>query len=213
MKKIAKYLLITFLMSNVAFAQENISIGPIVGVSIANLRGDISNNDWKAGLTAGGFFNYSSNSGLGVSGQVLFTQLGAQVDNKTNDIRLNYVQVPILLTYFLGQKGKPFRPKVFIGPHIDFLLNAKDRNGNDINGGTNKSNYNSVDAGLTLGTGFNYRLQNKVWLNVDVRYGVGLVDITKSNANKLMNQNFGINLGVSFPFGTYNERRGTINAR
>lgn len=213
MKSIAKCLAITLIISNAALAQENVSIGPIAGVSIANLRGDIANSDWKAGLTAGGFFNYSSNSGLGVSGQVLFTQLGAQVDNKTNDIRLNYVQVPVLLTYFLGQKGKPFRPKVFVGPHINFLLNAKDRNGSDINGATNNSNYNSVDAGFTLGTGFNYRLQNKVWLNVDARYGLGLVDITKSSANKLMNQNFGINLGVSFPFGTYNERKGTINTR
>ena len=213
MKTTAKYFIIMSLMSNVAFAQENISIGPIVGVSIANLRGDIANNDWKAGLTAGGFFNYSSNSGLGVSGQVLFTQLGAQINNKTNDIGLNYVQVPILLTYFLGQKGKSIRPKVFIGPHVNFLLSAKDRNGNDIAGETNNPNYNSIDGGLTLGAGLNYRLNDKIWLNLDARYGLGLADITKSSANKLMNQNFGINLGVSFPFGTYSERNGTIRTR
>ncbi len=213
MKTIAKYLAVALLISTTAMAQENISIGPLVGVSIANLRGDIANNNWKAGLTAGGFFNYSSNSGLGVSGQVLFTQLGAQINNKTNDINLNYIQVPVLLTYFLGDKGNSVRPKVFVGPHVNFLLAAKDRNGNDISGESNNPNYNSIDGGLTLGAGFNYRIQNKIWLNVDARYGLGLVDITKSAATELRNQNFGINVGVSFPFGTYNERKGTINTR
>ncbi|WP_373514446.1 porin family protein [Persicitalea sp.] len=213
MKKRIQYVVFCLIISSTAFAQENVSVGPIVGASIANLRGDISNNDWKTGLTVGGFYNYSSNSGLGVSGQLLFTQLGAQVQNKTNDIKLNYIQVPILLTYFLGRSGQSVRPKLFIGPHINFLLGAKDRNGNDIYGSTDNRNYNAIDAGLTLGAGFNYRLKNKVWLNADLRYGLGLVDITKSDANKLMNHNIGINLGVSFPFGKYNPNSGRLTNR
>lgn len=199
--------------AGVSFAQENVSIGPIVGVSVANLRGDIDNNDWKAGLTVGGFYNYSGRTGLGFSGQVLYTQLGAQVLDKTNDIRLNYIQVPLLLTYFLGKYGNPVRPKLFIGPHVNFLLNAKDRNGNDIYGESPNRNYNPVDIGLTAGIGLNYRIKNKVWLNTDVRYGLGLVDITKSNANSILNHNIGVNLGVSFPFGTYNKNTGTLRAR
>ena len=199
--------------AGISFAQENVSIGPIVGVSVANLRGDIDNNDWKAGLTVGGFCNYSGRTGLGFSGQVLYTQLGAQVLNKTNDIRLNYLQVPLLLTYFLGQYGNPVRPKLFIGPNVSFLLNAKDRNGNDIYGESPNRNYNPVDIGLTAGIGLNYRIKNKVWLNTDVRYGMGLVDITKSNANRILNHNIGVNLGVSFPFGTYNKNTGTLKAR
>lgn len=199
--------------AGLSFAQENVSIGPIVGVSVANLRGDIDNNDWKAGLTVGGFYNYSGRKGLGFSGQVLYTQLGAQVLNKTNDIRLNYIQVPLLLTYFLGKYGNPIRPKLFIGPHVNFLLNAKDRNGNDIYGQSPNRNYNPVDIGLTAGVGLNYRIKNKVWLNTDVRYGLGLVDITKSNANRILNHNIGVNVGVSFPFGTYNNKTGSLRAR
>ncbi len=213
MKKIVSTFAILLSVTALSFAQENISIGPLAGVSIANLRGDITNNDWKAGATLGGFLNYSANSGLGVSGQVLYTQLGAQVQNKTNDVRLNYIQVPVLLTYFLGQPGNVIRPKLFVGPHVNFLLAAKDRNGTDIYGEASNRNYNAIDAGLTLGVGFNYRLKNKVWLNADARYGLGLVDISKTNPNKLMNNNIGINLGVSFPFGTYNERRGTLKTR
>ncbi len=47
-------LVATFCISR-AQAQENVSIGPIAGVSIANFRGDVANTDWKAGLTVGGF--------------------------------------------------------------------------------------------------------------------------------------------------------------
>ncbi|MPR37028.1 porin family protein [Salmonirosea aquatica] len=213
MKKILLCSALVLGISGISFAQENVSIGPIVGVSVANLRGDIANNDWKAGLTIGGFYNYSSRTGLGFSGQVLYTQLGAQVLDKTNDIRLNYLQVPLLLTYFLGEYGNPIRPKLFIGPHVNFLLNAKDRNGNDLYGESNNRNYNPVDVGLTAGVGLNYRIKNKVWLNTDIRYGLGLVDITKSNSTSIMNHNIGVNLGISFPFGTYNKNTGTLRAR
>lgn len=196
-----------------SMAQENVSIGPMVGVSVANLRGDIANNDWKTGATIGGFYNYSTESGFGFSGQLLYTQLGAQINNKTNDIRLNYVQVPLLLTYFLGRRGEALRPKLFIGPNVNFLASAKDRNGNSLNGDSNNPTYRPVDVGLTAGIGFNYRLQNKVWLNADVRYGAGLVDITRSDANQQYNQNIGVNLGVSFPFGNFNARTGTLRTR
>ncbi|TDB64580.1 porin family protein [Arundinibacter roseus] len=208
-----KYFLGMALLSASFFAQaqENVSIGPIVGVTFANLRGDIVNNDWKAGPTLGGFYNYSSENRFGFSGQVLYTQLGAQVSNKTNEINLHYVQVPLLLTYFLGQGG--IRPKLFIGPTANFLAAARDKDGENINGPSSNRVYRTVDIGVTAGIGLNYRIQNKVWLNADVRYGAGLIDISRNSSNTLHNHNVGINLGVSFPFGTYNSRSGTLNPR
>src|SRR5690349_4320334 len=90
-----------------AQAQENVSIGPVVGISIANFRGDVANTftDWKPGITVGGFYNYSSKTGFGFSGSVLFTQLGAQTFNKANEVNLNYIQVPLLATFYFGQYG------------------------------------------------------------------------------------------------------------
>ncbi len=101
MKNCIILLLVVIFCISRAQAQENVSIGPIAGVSIANFRGDVSNTDWKPGLTVGGFYNYSSRSGFGFSGQLLFTQLGAQVNNKTNKVTLNYIQAPLLATFFL----------------------------------------------------------------------------------------------------------------
>lgn len=213
MKNCIFLLLVIILCSSRAQAQENVSIGPLVGLSIANFRGDISNTDWKPGLTIGGFYNYSSESGFGFSGQLLFTQLGAQINNKTNEINLNYIQAPLLATFFFGRYGDRLRPKIFLGPNLNFLVGARDKNGNNINGDSNNRVYAPFDLGLTFGAGLNYRLQEKIWLNFDARYGVGLIDVTRLDNAKVRNNNWGINLGLSFPLGTYNKNTGRLRTR
>jgi hypothetical protein len=206
-------LLTAVCMSFAAMAQENVSIGPLVGVSLANLRGDISNTNWKPGLTIGGFYNYSSKSGFGFSGQALFTQLGAQVENKNNEINLNYIQLPLLATFFFGKYGDRLRPKLFLGPSLNFLVGAKDKNGNSLTGDSNNRNYNPFDLGLTFGGGLNYRIQNKIWLNFDARYGLGLLDVTRNNSTSIMNNQWGFNVGLSFPLGTYSKNTGRLRTR
>ncbi len=207
-------LLITLTLSlSQAFAQENVSIGPIAGVSFANFHGSAIKTEVKPGLTIGAFYNYSSKKGFGFSGQILYTQLGAKILDKTNEINLNYVQVPLLFTYFFGQYGDRLRPKVFLGPSLNFLVSAKDINGNNINGDSNSRVYNVFDLGLTGGLGLNYELTRKVWLNFDVRYGLGLLDVTKDSNSNIQNRNFGINLGLSFPLGTYDKKSGRLRTR
>ena len=212
MKNCIILLLALTLSLSSAFAQENVSIGPIAGVSLANFHGDIDNTNTKPGLTIGAFYNYSSKKGYGFSGQVLYTQLGAQVFNKTNEINLNYVQVPLLFTFFFGEFGDRLRPKIFLGPSLNFLVSAKDKDGNNINGTSNSRVFNVFDLGLTGGLGLNYELTQKVWLNFDVRYGLGLLDVTKAPGS-IQNRNLGINLGLSFPLGTYDKRSGRLRTR
>ncbi|MCE7072047.1 porin family protein [Dyadobacter sp. CY327] len=213
MKNCIILLLAVTLFVTQAQAQENVSIGPIVGVSIANFRGDVANTDWKPGITVGGFYNYSSESGFGFSGQLLFTQMGAQNNNKTNELNLNYIQAPLLATFFFGQYGDKVRPKIFLGPSLNFLVGARDKDGNNLNGDSNNRVYSPFDLGLTLGAGINIRLQEKIWLNLDARYGLGLIDVTKDGNTNVKNQNFGINAGLSFPLGTYNSNTGRLRTR
>lgn len=213
MKNCIILLLAVTLFATRAQAQENVSIGPIVGVSIANFRGDVANNDWKPGLTVGGFYNYSSETGFGFSGQLLFTQMGAQTNNKTGEINLNYIQAPLLATFFFGQYGDKVRPKIFLGPSLNFLVGARDKDGNNLNGDSNNRAYSPFDLGLTFGAGINIRLQEKIWLNLDARYGLGLIDVTKDGNSNVKNNNFGINAGLSFPLGTYNRNTGRLRTR
>lgn len=206
-------LLAVVFISFTASAQENVSIGPMAGVSIANFRGDVSNTNWKPGLTVGGFYNYSSKTGFGFSGQLLFTQLGAQTENKTNEINLNYIQLPLFATFFFGKFGDRVRPKIFLGPNLNFLISEKDKAGNDIGGTADNRVYNPFDLGVTFGAGINYRLVEKIWLNFDARYGAGLLDVTKNSATNVKNHNWGINLGLSFPLGTYDKNSGRLRTR
>lgn len=216
MKNCIILLLAVVLATTKLKAQENVSIGPIAGVSIANFRGNKSaignQTDWKPGLTIGGFYNYSSKTGFGFSGQLLFTQLGAQINNKTNEINLNYIQVPLLATFFFGKYGANVRPKIFLGPSLNFLVGAKDKDGNNLSPDSNNRVYNPFDLGLTFGAGLNIKLQRKIWLNLDARYGLGLLDVSADN-NKMMNSNFGINAGLSFPLGTYYKSTGRLRTR
>jgi outer membrane protein W len=199
MKKHIQILAILLLMSQLGKAQ-NLSFGPMVGLNLSEIS-NLPNSSTKTGLLIGGFFNYSHKSSFGVGVQVLYNQLGANLNNNTEQIRLNYLQVPVLATYYFGPKNAVgvIRPKLFIGPHLNFLLNATNKAGNDIN--TNESQFNTTDFGGTLGGGLNYSVSKKVWLNFDVRYNFGLIDISKNPSLVNHNQSLGINVGLSFPLG------------
>ncbi|MEA5401377.1 porin family protein [Arcicella sp. DC2W] len=199
-KKSGLFIVAILLVASLSKAQ-NLSFGPSAGVNFSNLSSN-SNTSTKTGLATGVFLNYSSKEWFGVGVQVLYSELGAKLKNTDNSINLNYIQVPVLFTYYFngGNKVGSFRPKLFAGPHVDFLLNAKDKDGNNLN--PNGQFYSSSDLGVTFGGGFNYALAEKIWLNVDARYGLGLTDATKSTTSNSMNRNLGINVGVSFPIGS-----------
>lgn len=201
MKKQTLLIVVTLLLAGQTLTAQNLSFGPMVGLNLTNLSGK-PNTSTKAGLLAGGFFNYSSKNWFGVGVQFLYNQAGAKLDAPAEEINLNYLQVPVLFTYYFAGQNKPgsFRPKLFAGPHANFLLNAKNKEGNDLN--PSDLFYKNSELGVTLGTGFNYALQNQMWINVDARYGIGLTDATKAPNTNIMNRGFGITVGLSFPLGT-----------
>ena len=200
MKKYTFLLLFIFILAGRIGTAQNLSFGPMAGFNVSNLSGKEDTKS-KVGLVAGGFFNYSSKNWFGVGVQILYSQLGAKLSASTDAINLNYLQVPILFTYYLSGDNSvgSFRPKLFLGPHVNFLLNAKNNAGADLN--TNSAFYKSTELGVTLGGGFNYALADKIWLNFDVRYGVGLTDAKQSPNVDVSNRALGVNLGVSFPIG------------
>ena len=200
MKKYTFLLLFIFLLAGRLGTAQNLSFGPMVGLNVTTLSGK-DNTSSKAGLLAGGFFNYSSKNWFGVGVQFLYNQMGAKLDAPTEEINLNYLQVPVLFTYYFSGQNSPgsFRPKVFVGPHVNFLLNAKNKQGSDLN--PNNLYYKNTELGVTLGGGFNYALMNQIWINVDARYGIGLTDATQAPITNITNRGLGLTVGLSFPLG------------
>jgi hypothetical protein len=201
MKKQTFLIVATLLLAGQMLTAQNLSFGPMVGLNVTSLSNK-PNSSAKVGLLAGGFFNYSSKNWFGVGVQFLYNQMGAKLDAPAEEINLNYLQVPVLFTYYFAGQNKPgsFRPKLFAGPHANFLLNAKNKEGNDLN--PNNLFYKSTELGVTLGGGFNYALQNQMWINVDARYGIGLTDATQAPNTNISNRGFGLTVGLSFPLGT-----------
>ena len=154
---------IIFTSTGASFGQltnSNFSIGPRVGVNFSNVNNP-DQAELLTGLAAGLTSTYSINENSGITVDLLYSGEGYKIgDTKTN---LNYLRIPILYNIFFGELGQAFRPKVFLGPQVGFLMSAE-------SGGTSiKENTKGVSLGLGAGLGFNYRINDRMWLNTDLR--------------------------------------------
>lgn len=167
-------ILIILLSSGLASAQlteNNFSIGPRVGVNFSN----VSNPDEAellTGLVLGLTSTYSINENSGITVDALYSGEGYKVVG--TGIKLGYLRIPILYNIFFGELGQKFRPKVFLGPQLGFLMTAK------VGESDIKYDMNKFSFGLGAGLGFNYQLGNRVWLNTDLR---SFFDLNKISNN------------------------------
>jgi outer membrane protein W len=210
MKKVFFILFVASVVSSTeGIAQENVSIGPIVGANFSKLAGNTIYNDWKTGATAGIFINYSGENRFGVNGQILYSRIGGESPNGASKGHLDYIQIPIMGTYYLNGRGNKLRPKVMLGPYIGFLAKATNESGVSINPEGVGQPYKGIDAGAAMGIGFNYSIGRKIWLNADLRYNLGLTQVMNVIAD-VHNRSWGINVGLSFPFGKYSPSTGKL---
>jgi Outer membrane protein beta-barrel domain len=179
---------------------QTLSIGPIVGLNISKFTENQASTN-LAGLSVGALANYSVNEHVGLSAQLLFSQLGSNYKPANTSVRLNYLQMPISLVYYFGDAGDKFRPKIYGGPYFGRLLTAKNENQSDIVDLNNNDIFKKQDIGGQLGLGFNYLLKSRTWLNLDLGYGASFTNIGISEALKEHNSALTVKLGVSFPVG------------
>lgn len=188
------FLFVILILCNISITKaQTLSIGPVLGANFSKIS-KLDNAKTRTGLSAGIFANYSIDEHFGLNLKLLYSQLGTKLDNTTESTRLNYIQLPLSGVYFFGESGNSIRPKIFLGPYVGFLLSATDTNGNDI-----ADTYKKVDFGGQLGVGFNYRIKNRTWLNVDATYASSLGKIIDESNIAYKNTALGLNLGLSFP--------------
>ncbi len=179
---------------------QTLSIGPMAGVNVSTIK-SASNTKSLVGLSIGGFLNYSVNDHFGLGAKLMYSQLGSAYTTSDDIHRLNYLQLPLTATYYFGDAGNQFRPKIFVGPYVGALLRANHKNGDEVMGGDGQPFYNKTDVGGLIGAGFNYRIKSRTWLNIDAGLGKSFTDITNAGLG-YHNLAFSINAGVSFPIGT-----------
>ncbi len=177
---------------------QNTSLGLRLGANFANMSGEqLEDNGMKFGLNFGALLTYSVSPEFGISGEVNYSSKGSK--NKTSDIalNLNYLEIPVYANYFLGKTEATFRPKLMLGGYFGYLMSARVE-GVEVNG------YNTGDFGVLLGAGGHYRLGGGNWLNMDLRYTLGLANVANvPNNMAVKNGVFSLNFAWTFPLGNY----------
>ncbi|MBC7848845.1 MAG: porin family protein [Chitinophagaceae bacterium] len=194
-----------FFLSDVK-AQDNLSFGVLGNVGHTWMSGD-GENKFKPALGAGLRLVYSANANLGIGGDLKFSAEGArkEFNNGLTDVKvnLNYIRANPQLLYFFGEFGDAVRPKIFAGPSLGFLISGKTKSttGNTTTEVDSKDNYNGFDFGALVGAGANFRVAPGKWLNLDLGYTHGFVDLTKSDNNTAYNRNLAVGIGLTWGIG------------
>ncbi len=193
-------LVVTLLGTTVVQAQQRFSAGPRVGVNLSDFVGGPVSTKPIVGLTAGGFIMYSSLSHFGISADLMYSQKGADVQTPYRH-RINYLEIPIALRYFLTRSGK-FRPNVFFGPALGFRLDGREINKTTNTKRNMSAEINAVDLGLTAGFQLNFKgAGRRQRFLIDGRYTYGLPETyTQTNIDR-HNSVFTLTLGYGFGVG------------
>lgn len=185
-------------------------IGVLAGVSLAKLSltpaepgGEFST---RAGLAAGAVVDVGLGKSVSLRIEPIYIEKGSNVridifGPSTGDLKLSYVEVPLLVKFSLGSGGA--RPYLLAGPTASYLLRAKGFS--DESGETTDilDVFKRADVGVSFGAGVRMPAGHAA-VFVEGRYTLGLKDIQKDKAESdptLKNRSVAIAVGVTFPLG------------
>jgi opacity protein-like surface antigen len=159
-------------------------LGVIGGVNFSDYRQKGTDNSgveynmrtgFKAGLVGEMMLG---NSGFAIQAEPMYVQkgavekislLGARVEATEYDIKMDYIELPILVKYSFHFGA--LHPFLVAGPEFGLLLKAESE-GYDI-----KDEYENFDFLLTAGAGLDVEMADMVFLFVESRYNHGLSNI------------------------------------
>lgn len=164
------------------------------------------NNDMKTGFTLGAIFDFRFQNALSIQTELNYKTEGLayetneNLSNQTINRNYDYFNIPLLVKgRFNEQLGLPEKWFVsfYVGPYYSYLRTAESEVKE--NGITTVSDYenesNESDLGLIFG-GELTRIFNKGELFLDLRYEMGLSDVSKDDDIK--NKVIGLGIGYRF---------------
>lgn len=174
-------------------ASAQFGLGVKAGANITKVDGKAFKDEFTYGYHLGGYANIGLGGRLSIQPEVLFNQYQTRTDTSfkniyqnafsgSNDVKLNYLSIPVLLNYKLGSFLS-----LQAGPMFGVLLDQDKNlmeNGQDA---FRKGDF-SMLGGVQLGLGA---------IKVNGRYVVGLNNINDiDNQNKWKNQGFQVSVGL-----------------
>lgn len=173
-----------FLTNADVLAQGTTRIGLKGGLNASSLFYDnqgVTNKNERIGFNLGVFAQAPLGEFLAIQPELLYTTKGAAADynllgfNGRNTFRLNYAELPVLLTFKLGQAVE-----LQAGPYAAYLVNSNVNSNGSFGTGSaaiNADNFNRFDYGLAGGVNIYF---GKAFIGA--RYGQGLQKIANSGA-------------------------------
>src|SRR6478672_12014440 len=200
MSRIAKAVILTLVLSvpfvpSLTRAQRTgeMTFGVMAGVQFSTLSQDPEATEveysHKTGLLAGAFLGIPLTGAVSIEPQALFSQKGADVKGtgansaKEGSIRINYIEVPVLLKLSFPGSMSSVTPFVFAGPAVAFKVSCKaegvilaitgDR---DCEETELFADVKSTDFSGTVGAGIKFGAMSQVFI-LDARYTHGFTNI------------------------------------
>jgi len=188
---------------SVAVAQD-VAYGVKGGINLATVSFDPElpvDYGLRLGIVAGAFVSLPLGSRLAVQPEALFSQKGAAVDADGVDatLRLDYLEIPVLLKYSLSGARTPGRHCVFVfgGPAVAFKIRAEASAtfGEETIDDDVDEDIENVDLGVAFGAGVSFGR-----VTIDGRYTLGLSNIStdEEEAGKARNRTLSVLAGFRF---------------
>lgn len=169
---------IALFMGTASFSQS-VDLGIKFGANFATIS-DAAGLSNKTGFQGGVFGGVKFSNKIGLQADLLYSQQGGKANGK--NIELSYVNVPVVMKYYLFHGLN-----VQVGPQFGFIV---DDNLDEVLG--NLSEAEKTDVSGILGAGYDFPFG----IRLDTRYSFGFSDIWEGSKGK--NSVFSVALGYSF---------------
>ena len=193
---------------------QDVAIGLKAGANVSDVITDASefDNIGRRGGFIGGLFVDAALTALGsIQLEGLYSQKGLLGRSGTSNLRLTYIDVPLLLKGSYNARGSGFRPAAYVGGVVSFETSCRvsDTSGGespdtDCDEDTIELETNKTDFGLLVGLSTDILLSDSgFYLVLDARHTWGLVDIVKepSLSDSVRNRYWSFMAGFGVPLG------------
>lgn len=173
------------------------SIGVKGGATASSLRGDFGSDfdlGYEIGFVGGIYGQAAFVPFFTPRLEALYVQKGAAADDIEDGARptVDYLEVPLLLRANVPVSNVAFAPGIYAGPFASFLLSSDA----DPDAGEGEfEDLGGTDYGVALGADANFNFSG-LDLVLDVRYDLGLSDISGDNATNTDGDDLRITTGT-----------------
>ncbi len=176
-------------------AAQDVNFGLKAGLNFANIYGDDSDGNMKAGLVVGGLAKFAVTETFAFQPEILYSQQGTkgEEDGASVKFKNDYLMIPLMAKMYVSPDFN-----IQIGPQIGFLLSAKIKGES---GGVEasvdvKELYKKTDFGINAGVEY----ESEIGVLVNARFGLGLTNVIDEDNGDINSKNSAIQLTVGYIF-------------